>query len=128
MSVSYLLFLPQLDDLIGAGDGGKTVGDDEARSSLRHVIEGFDDTLLGEGIDRGCRLVEDEERRIHQKDARDTKKLLLPLRQRDVLAGNGVIPVWKSLDKAMRAGCFCCRDDLFFRRIRAPVRDVGSRG
>ena len=57
------------------------MGDDEARSSLRHVIEGFNDTLLGEGIDRGCRLVEDEERRIHQKDARDTKKLLLSLTQ-----------------------------------------------
>ena len=72
LSAAYLLFLPQLDDLIGAGDGGKTVGDDEARPSLRHVIESLDDTLLGEGIDRGCRFIEDEERRIHQKDTRDT--------------------------------------------------------
>ena len=59
------------EDFFRVADRGKAVRDDEGRAANHEAIERIEDHGFGFGINRGCRLVEDEDRRILEKRARD---------------------------------------------------------
>ena len=50
-------------DLVGADDGREPMGDDERGAVLRHAVERILDVPLGVAVERGGRLVEQQDRR-----------------------------------------------------------------
>src|SRR5947199_4983632 len=66
------------DDLIGPDDSGETVRDDERRTILRDSIERVLDLFLRVAVERGGRLVEQQDRRRLEDGSRDGDALLLP--------------------------------------------------
>ncbi len=65
------------DDPVGVPDGGEAVGDDDGRALAHDRVQPFLDLHFGEGIDAGCRFVEDEDRRIFKHDPRQGHELPL---------------------------------------------------
>ena len=47
---------------VGAPHGAQAVRDDERGAAAHHLLDGFHDRRFGAGVDRGCRLVEDQDR------------------------------------------------------------------
>ena len=41
--------------------GGKTMGDDDCRAPLRQAVHGLADIGLGHAVERGCRLIQNED-------------------------------------------------------------------
>ena len=66
-------------DVVGAADGGKPVCDDEAGLAAHQFLKGALDAVFGAQVDRACRFVKDQHRRIGQHDACDAQKLFLSL-------------------------------------------------
>src|SRR5262249_32247445 len=65
------------DDLVGVDNGREPMRDDERGAVLRHLLERILDVLLGVTVERGGRLVEQQDRRSFQDGARDGDALLL---------------------------------------------------
>ena len=68
-------------DQVGVADRGEPVGDDERRAVGAQRGHRVLEQQLGAGVDRGGRLVEDQQRRVGQERARDRDQLALPRRQ-----------------------------------------------
>ena len=69
--------LSEHEDLVGADDGGEPVRDHQRGAVLRHAVERVLDVLLGVAVERGGRLVEQQDRRRFEDRARDGDALLL---------------------------------------------------
>ena len=65
------------DDLVGQRDRRQAVGDDERRAARHHLAQRELDLLLGRGVDRRGRVVEDQDARVGQQRARDRDALAL---------------------------------------------------
>ena len=70
------------DDLIGERDRREAVGDHEGRAPGHRLVERQLDLLLGRGVDRGGRVVEDQHARVGEQRARDRDALALAARER----------------------------------------------
>src|SRR5882724_2679107 len=57
------------DDLVGALDGRKAVGDDQRGAAFDHAAEGVADAEFGFGVDAGGGFVEDQDLRIVRQRA-----------------------------------------------------------
>ena len=66
-------------DRITVADGGQPVGDYEYGTAFHQVIHTFLNDLLGSCIDGGCRLIEDQYRRVCDCRSRDCEQLSLTL-------------------------------------------------
>ena len=83
------------------------------------------DPRLRRRVDRGGRVVEDEDARVDEQRPRDGDPLALPARQRDAaLADDRVVPVGELEDELVRLCGACRRLDRLERRIRHAQRDV----
>ncbi len=92
-------------DAVGADDARQAVGEDERGAPDHEAIEGFLNDLLVFGIDRGQRLVQNQDRRIAQKRARDCDALPLAARQAHAaLADDGSIALRQARDEFMGVG------------------------
>src|SRR5208283_5279438 len=67
----------QHEDHVGVLYRGKTMRDDEGRPSHQDPADGLLQQALGLRVDARRGLVQDEDARVHQQDARKGKKLLL---------------------------------------------------
>ena len=67
----------QDNDLVRIDDGAEAVGNDQGRAVARQFLEVGLDLALGLGIERGGRLVEQQDRRRFEDGARDRDALLL---------------------------------------------------
>ena len=61
---------------VGIADGAQAVRDDKARAPAHEVIHRLLNELLGAGVDRAGRLVEDEDGGVRQHGARNGQQLL----------------------------------------------------
>ena len=59
------------EDTVGIADGAQAVRDDKARAAAHEVIHRLLDELLGAGVDRAGRLIENENGGVCQHGARD---------------------------------------------------------
>ena len=59
----------------------KPVGDDQRRPVLHYALDGLLDKLLGLGVDRARRFVQDQDRRVERQRPCERDKLLLPDRK-----------------------------------------------
>ncbi|MNL54651.1 hypothetical protein D3C87_1779990 [compost metagenome] len=66
----------QHDDLVGADDGRKPVGDDKRRAIFRNLVERRLDLMFSRRVECRGRLVEYEDRRGLQNRAGDRHPLL----------------------------------------------------
>ena len=64
------------DDEAGGADGGQPVGDDQGGAAPGQLVKGGLDALLGDGVQGGGGLVQDEDGRIFQENAGDGHPLL----------------------------------------------------
>jgi hypothetical protein len=101
------------------------VGDDERRPPGDEASQAEVDAPLGPDVDRGRRLVEDEDPRIREERARERDELPLAEREAEAaLADVGVVPVRERFDEAVRAHGLGCPLDVGARGVGPAERDV----
>ena len=99
--------------------------DDDGRSAGAQTPQRGEYDLLGDGVERRGRLVEDENRRILQNRARDAEALALAARQPAAGLGDfGVISFRQSRDELVRVRRARGFLDLLRRRVEATVAQV----
>ena len=112
-------------DAVGVAHGGEPAGDDDRGPVLHQGLQPRLDLHLGEGIDAGGRLVQDEDGRVLEQDAR--QRYQLPLAHREVRAALahvrrqavGEIGQPIAVRDALRRPA-----DRLVAGLRAPVADV----
>src|SRR5215813_6891668 len=120
----------QHDQAVHARDGGKAVRDRDHGLAFHQAEELLLDRELDLAVERRGGLVEHEDRRVLEDDARERDALALPARElhaalADVrgIAGASV-PVAQTQDELVRLRLGRRRDDLRVGRARAPVADI----
>ena len=68
----------QNEDSIGVENRGKAMGDGEGRAIGHQTVEGGLDFLLGGGVERGGRLIENQNRWVLENGPGNGKPLRLP--------------------------------------------------
>ena len=92
--------LVQDDDLVGERDRREPVRDDHRRPALHHLAQRQLDPGLGGGVDRGGRVVEDENAWVHEQRTGDRDALPLAAREREAaLADDGLVTVRQVADE-----------------------------
>ena len=69
-------------DLVGEGDRGQAVGDDEGGAPGHRLVERELDQALGRGVHGGGGVVEDQHARVREQRARDRQALALAAGER----------------------------------------------
>ena len=101
------------EDRVGVADRRQAVGDDERRPAVHQPGHRALDEDLGPRVDRGGRLVEDEDRRVGEERAGDRQQLLLAGRQVGrVVVDDGVVAVGQRPHEVVDVGGLGGRDDL----------------
>src|SRR6516162_4845386 len=91
-----------VDDQIAMGDRARAVRDDEARATGDQPAERLDDRRFSPGIDSARRLVEDQDRCVLQKRARQRYALALAARQSEAsLADRRVVALGQASNEVM---------------------------
>ena len=99
------------------------MGDDEACPSLHQLIECFLDPDFSQGIDAGCRFVQDQDRRQAKHNPRDAQQLLLPGGE-SIFRYPGIQSFRKSSYEAPAVCLFACGNDFLIRCIGLAEGDV----
>ena len=98
---------------------------DKARTTGHELVECRLHLQLGTRIDARRRLVQQQNRRIGEHDARDAQQLFLTLAKRAaVLADYRIVAAWQLHDKLVRVRALGGLDNLLARGSWATVSDV----
>ncbi len=102
------------EDGVGASDGAQAMGDDEGGSAGDEAIEGLLEAVLGEGIDGGGGLVENEESRVGEHGAGEADELALAEREGGASFADGGVEAFGEGGEEVEAaegvaGLFCLR-------------------
>ena len=101
------------------------MGDDEYGAPFHQVIHTLLNDALGPGIDRRCRFIQDQHRRICNSRSRDSKQLSLSLREFFAVAAQmGVIAIRQHPDKSVCMCQFCSLYYFLIRCIQLTVTDI----
>src|SRR3984957_14691142 len=120
-----------LDDenVVGVHDRRQPVGDDDRGASLAEFGERLLHVAFGFGIERGGRLIEQDDWRILDQRARYRNALALPAGQlQSVLADRGVVAAWEARDEIVRVRRLGGGDDLRLAGAEFSQRDVVADG
>ena len=113
----------------GVADGGEPVGNDQCGAALGQRVEGRLNLGLGDGVQGGGGLVQNEDRRVLQEDSGDGDALLLSAgQQRAPLAHVGVKAVGHGQNVVVDLGLAGGVDDLFLGGAGLAVADVFQNG
>ena len=113
------------NDLVRVADSGKAMRDDDRRPVLRQPLERSLYVPLTLVVERRGRLIQDQDARIFQKDARNGDALLLPAgKTRAAFADRRVVTELQALDKIMDIRVLCGGDDLLVGGARLSISDV----
>src|ERR1700704_5144424 len=92
---------------------------------VSETLERCLDHALGFGIERRCRLVKQQDRRVFEQGARDGKPLLLAARKKTSLVTyDGLVALGLSEDKIVGVGKLRRRMDLGFGGVQPSVANV----
>src|SRR5882757_196137 len=93
------------DDLVGIDDGRQAMGDHYRGAAAAHLFERALDFLLGAGVERAGRLVEQQDLRVLEDGTGDRHPLLRAAGQlQAALADGGLVARRQPLDKIVDAG------------------------
>ena len=110
---------------VGVADGAQAVRHDKACATGHELIECRLHLQLGAGIDARRRLVQQQNRRVGEHDARDAQQLFLTLAKRAaVLADDRIVAAWQLHDKLVRMRALGSFDNLLARGVGTAVGDV----
>jgi hypothetical protein len=116
-------------DLVGLGDGGQAVGDDDGRPARAEALEGVGDAGLAGRVQVAGGLVEGEQGRVGDPGPGEGDQLALPGgQQRPPLADLGVVAVGQAGDDLVGPDRAGGRLDLGPGRARAAEADVVQDG
>ena len=88
-------------DLVGVGDRREAVGDDQSRAPFAQGVKRLLNRLLGLGVERRGRLVEQDDRRVFEEGARDGDALALAAGElQAVLAAGRVVAALEATMKS----------------------------
>ena len=100
-------------DAVEAAHRGQPVRDGDDGAAVHEAAERFADQLLRFAVERGGRLVEQQQRGVLQEGAGDGDALALPARQADAaISDQRVEPLRQLLDELAAAGRFRGLPDL----------------
>src|SRR3569623_15989 len=106
-------------------DGGEAVRDHECGAALHHGVEGGVDLGFGHGVERGGRLVQNEDRRVLLQRARNREPLALAAGQHaSALACIGVEFLLATFDEVERLRALGCLTQFLVSRIRLTDTQV----
>src|SRR6516225_11951342 len=110
-------------------NGRQPMGDDKGGAPLHHFVERSVDLGLGNRVERACRLIENQDRRILEQRAGDRQPLPLAARQHPpTLAGVGFESLFATLDELQRLGALRSDPQFLIRGVRlADPQIVGDR-
>ena len=112
------------DDVVGVARERHRVRDEDRRAALHERHQAVHDLRLARRVEARGRLVEHEDRRVAQQDARDPDALALAARQPDALrAERAVEAAGQAADEVLGVGRAGGADDVLARRV-AAVGDV----
>ena len=115
----------QHEDAVGIDHAGEPVRHDEHRAPAHEACERVLNHRLVLGIDRGERLVQQQDRRIPQQRAGDGDALALPAREADAaLTDHRIVGLRQAGDEAVRVGRPCGRFHLGVARVRLAEANV----
>ena len=113
------------DDPIDAMNGGEPMRHDESGSAVHQFLDRFHDGSFGGGIERGGRLVEQQDRRVLEKGARDPDALpLADAEMTAAFADRAVVTCRQAADEFVGLRALRGLADLLVRRVRPAVGDV----
>ena len=99
--------------------------DDQRGAIAREPVQGFLNRSFAFIVERAGRLVENQDWRIFQKDARDAQPLLLPAGElHAAFADLRVVAVRQRHDEVVRMGLFRGLDDLVDARVGLAVAEI----
>ena len=112
-------------DLVDVVNGGEPVRDDEGGAAVHQLFDRLHDRSLGRGIERRGRLVEQEDRRVLEKGARDPDALPLADAQMPAaLADRAFVSVRQTADELIRLRPARGIADFGVGRIGPAIGDV----
>ena len=115
----------QHDDFVGIHDGRQPMGDNQRRPADCNHVEFSLDRFFRLGIQRRCRFIEDQDRRILQERTSNSDSLLLATRQfKASLTDPGFVSIRQPRDKFMQMSGLSCSNDFFTSGIGLTVLDV----
>ena len=115
----------QHKDPVRIADRGKPVGDGKGRSSLRKLRQGLRNLKLTLIIQRGSRLVQNDDRRIFFLFSCNADTLLLPAGKFHApLSHIGIVTVLQPHNKLMGSGAFRRFHHFLFGRPLSAVTDI----
>ena len=113
------------EDAVGMHDRRQSVGDDDRGAALAEFGDRLLHVVLGFGIERRGRLVEQDDRRILDQRARDGDALALPAGElQAVLADRGIVAIREVRDEIVRVRRLGGGDDLRLAGAEFSERDV----
>src|SRR3954466_720400 len=113
------------DDQVGVADRREPVGDDEGGSVGEEDAERVLDLAFGADVDRGRRLVEDQDSWVCEQGPGQGDQLALPEREpAAALLDLGFVAVLEPQDEVVGADCLRRLHDLLWARIRTAECDV----
>ena len=119
------LAIAHYQDAIGVANRRQTVCHDKARATSHELVECRLHLQLGTRIDARRCLVQQQNRRIGEHDARDAQQLFLTLAKRAaVLADHRIVAAWQLHDKLMRMSALGGLDNLLAHGIGTTVGNV----
>src|SRR5262245_48136773 len=100
-------------DALGIANGREAMGDDEGGAIVSKLLQRVLHCLLALVIQRACRLIKNDDRRILEEDARDAQPLLLSTRELDsALTNIRIIAPRQRHDELVRMRLFGCDDEV----------------
>ncbi len=103
------------------------MGDQQRGPAARVRSQRRVDLGLDPDVDRGRRVVQDQDGRVGQQGASQRDPLPLPAREGEpLLTDDRVVTGWQGADEAVRVGRAGRGHDRGLIRARAPVADVGT--
>ncbi len=116
-------------DGVGILDGGKAVGDDKYGAPIHQGVHAPLYNGFRAGVDGGCSLVHNHNRRVSHGRPGNGQQLALALREVCAVAcQHGVVTFRQAADKVVRSGQFCCGDTFFVTGIQVAVTDILHNG
>src|SRR5437588_4584260 len=119
----------KIDDLVGVGDGGEVVGDDDGGAPGHESAQRGQQALAGLGVQACGGLVQQQDRRVTDQGAGDGDALALPAGQQPAaLSDAGVIALGQRGDEVVRVGVDRGGDQLVVGGLGASGADVVGDG
>src|SRR5687767_14920357 len=117
------------DDPIDSMNRGQAMRDNERSAALHEFLDGFHDGSFGGGIERGGGLVEQQDRRVLQKRARNTNTLALTDTEMSAaFPDRAVVARGQAADEFIGLRAFGGFANFFLGRVRPPVGNVLANG